>query len=276
MRARRGIASLSVTTVTGTYKDVADLGFTVDSWADALSGPTRSFPTAPVPGRVDSVKLSSTPTLKPGQFQLAGTVTGDTMATYLANLRAVKGWAVRAVAFKLNALDANVFVEVDQSEAPVMSIGMPVNLAARVTITFDALKPYWQSTTLTSNNLTTSYTEQALGEAPSRPVIRLTGALTNPTVSYADSSGTLVMSIGLTIALAGAGDYVEIDCQNSTVVKSVSSVVSDAAGTLSAGDFFALDPRDADMATPTYCKVKYAITAGSVSSATCTYRKHYW
>jgi hypothetical protein len=268
---------VAVTTVAGTYKDLADFGYTVEGWVDALSGPTRSFATAPVPGRIETVKLSSAPAVKAGQFQIVGTVTGDTMAGYLANLRNLKGWAVRAVAVKLLALDSTVFMEVDQADAPVVAVGMPINLASRVTVTFDALKPYWQSTSLTSNALTTSFTEQALGTAPVRPVITFTGAPSGLTLTYADSAGTTVQTLTLAGLTTSGATQTAVDCYNSTVIQTISGVATDAISTLdNATDFFALDPKDADTVTPTWPKLKYSLSGGSVSGVTCVYRKNYW
>jgi len=277
MRARSGIVSAAVGSVTATYKDLADFGFTVESWTDALSGPARSFSTAAVPGRLETVKLAPDPAVKPGQIIVNGTVTGDTISDYLTNLRNLKGWAVRAVALKLLALDAATFVEVDQTEAPVVHLGIPgLTPATRVSITFQALKPYWQSTTLTSNTLTTGLTEQALGTAPVRPVIRFTGAPTGLTLTYADYLNTTVGTLTLSGLDAGA-TYTEIDMDVMSVVQMISGVLTNAIDTLdNATDFFALDPKDADTVTPTWPKLKYALAGGSVSGVTCSYRKGWY
>jgi len=276
MRARSGIVSVAVTSVTGTYKDVADFSFTVESWTDALSGPARTFATANVPGNVETVKLSTSPTVKPGEIQIVGTVTGATKAAMLTSLRQLKGWAVRAVALKLLALDANTFVEVDQVGAPVVHFSPNgVHPAARVTLTFQALKPYWQSTSLSAVTFTGSATDMPIGEAPSRPVIRLTGAYTNPTVTYKNSAGSTVGSFTLTVTLANAAHYVEIDCARRTIVHNTGSD-ADGIALLTAGDFIALDPADADTLTPDWGTLAYTVTAGTVSSATATYRANYW
>lgn len=279
MRARKNIVSASVTTVTGTYKDLADFGFTVEGWVDALSGPSRTFPTAPVPGRLETVKLSTAPAIKPGQFQIIGTVTGDTMSEYLTNLRNLKGWAVRAVALKILALDSSVFIEVDQAEAPVVSVGMPTNFAGGVTLTFDALKPYWQAASATSNTITTSFSAQALGTAPVRPVITVTGNPSVVTLTYANSGGTTVQTLTLTGLTTSGATQTVIDCANSTVVTTVSSVATDMIAKLdTATDFFALDPVDGDYsntASPAHPQLKYSAT-GTVTNVACVYRAGYW
>jgi phage-related protein len=277
MKPRKNIVGVSVTTVSGTYKDLADFSYTVEGWVDALSGPARSFTTASVPGRIETVKLAATPAVKPGQFQIVGTVTGDTMAAYLANLRNLKGWAVRAVALKLLALDTTTFVEVDQTEAPVVAVGMPVNLASRVTVTFDVLKPYWQAATATSNAVTTSFTEQPLGTAPVRPVVTFTGAPSGLTLTYADSAGVTVQTLTLAGLTTEGATQTVIDMDAMTVVQTISGVATDAIATLdNATDFFALDPKDADTVTPIWPKLKYALSGGSVSGVTCAYRACYW
>lgn len=276
MRARKNICSVSVTTVTGTYKDLADFGYTVDTWVDALSGPSKSLAVASVPGKTETVKLSTTPTVKPGQFQIVGTVIGATIAEYLTNIRNLKGWANDAVALKLLALDTTTFIEVDQTEAPVVHIGPPgVTPASRVTITFDALKPYWQSTSVTSNAITTSFTEQALGTLKVYPVIRFTGAPSGLTLTYADSAGTTVQTLTLAGLTTSGATYTEIDMANSTVSQMISAVLTNAIDKKTTGDFFALSPKDSDRVTPTWCKLKYSLSGGSVSGVTCDYRKLY-
>lgn len=278
MRARKNIVSASVTTVTGTYKDLADFGFTVETWTDALSGPARSFALGTVPGRLDTVKLATDAAVKPGQIVITGTVAGDTMSAYLTNLRNVKGWAVDTVALKFLALDANVFVEVDQTEAPVIHIGIPgLTPATRLSITFQSLKPYWQSTSVTSNALSTSLTEQALGTAPVFPVITFTGAPSGLTLTYADSAGTTLKTLTLAgLTTVGATQTV-VDCAASTVIQTISGDATDAIDKLvEPSDFFSLRPKDSDRVTPTWCKLKYSLSGGSVSGVTCAYRKAYW
>ena len=277
MRVKKNIVSASVTTVTGTYKDLGDFGFTVESWTDALSGPARSFAPAEVPGRTDTTKLSTTPTIKPGQIVITGTVAGDTMSAYLTNLRNLKGWLVRTVAIKVLALDANVFLEVDQTEAPVIHFGIPgLTPATRVSITFQALKPYWQSTTLEANAIGTSFSEQALGTAPVRPVITVTGNPSAITFTYANSGGTTVQLLTLSGLTTSGATQTVIDCANSTIVSTISGTPTDVIAKLDTStDFFALDPADADTVTPVWPKLKYSAT-GTVTAVSCSFRKSYW
>lgn len=273
-----GIVSVSTSSVTGTYKDLADFGFVVDAHPDVFAWPSLTRPTAQIPGQLASVPLATRPTGALREFRVGGTVVGATLAAALANARNLIGWCARAVAVK-TAHDASTFLQValgNVTAEPLLPLAGSL-FGVAVTLTFQATTdPLWRATSLTTNNLTTALTEQALGTAPVAPVIRLTGALTDPTITYADSSGTTVTTLALTLTLPGASDYVEIDSAARTVVKSVSSVLSDAIDTISGGDFPVLDPADSDTVTPVWCQLKYAIGGGSVSAATAAYRKAYY
>lgn len=107
-------------------------------------------------------------------------------------------------------------------------------------------------------------TAVAVGTAPSRPVLRCTGPATNPLWTYKNQAGTTIQTLQLTITVAG-GDWVEVDCANCTIRKSVSSVITDAIATLTGGDFIALDPRDKTTTSPTL--------RVSVGTGQATYRK---
>jgi uncharacterized protein (DUF697 family) len=104
----------------------------------------------------------------------------------------------------------------------------------------------------------------AVGTAPSRPVLRCTGAAMNPLWTYKSQAGTTIQTLQLTITVAG-GDWVEVDCATSTIRKSVSSVITDAITTLTSGDFIVLDPRDKTTTSPTL--------RVSDGTGTATYRK---
>jgi hypothetical protein len=81
------------------------------------------------------------------------------------------------------------------------------------------------------------------------------------------------------LSLAGlvtaSATQIVIDMAAMTVVQTVSAVATNAIGKLTSGDFFALDPKDSDTVTPTWCKLLYTAT-GTVSAVACVYRKAYF
>jgi hypothetical protein len=277
MRPRSGIASVSVTTTTGNYKDLADFGLTVDGWGEAMGGPTREYPVASRPGRIGQSKLSTDPLYESKTVTLTGTVTADTFAAHITALDGLKGWCARAVALKISSLDSTRFLQCNLVAVNVEPIGVPARTpASRVALTFEALEdPLWYATSATSNSLTTSLTEQPLGTAPVRPVITVTGNPSAFSLTYANSAGTTVQTLALAALETSGATQIVIDMANLTVVQTISAVDASAIAKITTGDFFALDPKDADTVTPTWPKLLYTAT-GTVSAVSCVYRRAYW
>lgn len=282
MSLKPGLVSLSVTTGTGTYKDLADFNLVVENWPDLLTGVFREFAQAARPGRIDTASLSNDPTYKPAQFQIVGTVfarsSGWGMPSMLTDLRNLKGWCARATALKVSALDTSMFRNCKCVGFTAKDLGVVGSTPAMsVTMSFEGLDPLWYDTTLTTNNLTTSLSEQPLGTAPSFPIIRFTGAPAGLTLTYADSTGATVQTLTLADLETSGAAYTEIDMGRSSVVQSIGSVVVNAMRRLDpTTHFFALDPQHADVVTPTWCQLKYALDGGSVSGVTCSYRKRWY
>lgn len=269
-----GIVSVSVTTISGTYKDLNDFGFIVDPITGIFDGAKVSFPTASMPGRLQTVVLNTEPTGEPRDLTVKGTVEAGTVALLTAQVRDLVGWCRRAVAVK-TVHDANTYLPVSQVSVDIEHPSMQgVALTCGVAITFRAFDPLWYATTASAITFTTN-TAMPLGTAPSWPVLRGTGIHTNPLITYKNHTGGTVATIGLTISIPGAADYWEIDMANLTIVKSVSAVITDAIATLTSGGFFALDPADADTVTPTWGSLTVSYGSGS-STAVSTFRKSYF
>jgi hypothetical protein len=276
MIARRGIVSVSVTTIGGSYKDLADFEFTAEGWSDMESGPVREYTEGTRPGRLDTALRSVDPLYKPRDVVVVGTVTGSTFAAHMTALRALKGWAARCAYLKVSGLDSAVVMGCRLTGVSVESMGVPARTpASRVSLTFRAHDPLWYSTSETSNAITTSLTEQALGTAPVRPVITVTGNPSAFSLTYANSAGTTVQTLALAALATSGATQIVIDMSALTVVQTVSAVAASAVDKITTGDFFALDPADADTVTPTWCKLLYAAT-GTVSAVSCVYRKLYY
>jgi hypothetical protein len=273
--------AVSTSSVTGTYKDLADFRFVAESWSDAFSGPLRDYQKGARPGRTDTALLSSSPIYRPGEMVVAGTIcapnsTSYTIADLLTDIQNLKGWCARCVALKVTAYSSSFYRQAKLIGATVEHYDVPGRQkAARVALTFECVDPLWYSTSETNNAITTSLTEQALGTAPVRPVITVTGNPSAFSLTYANSAGTTVQTLALASLTTSGATSLVIDMNALTVVQTVSAVAASAVSKITTGDFFALDPVDADTVTPTWCKLLYTAT-GTVSAVSCVYRKAYF
>ncbi len=273
--SRPGIVSVSVTTVSGSYKDLNDFGFIVDPITGVFDGPAVSKPTASQPGRLDVAVLNSRVTGEEREVTVTGMVMAATPSALTTNLRNLIGWCRRAVALK-TVHDANSYLPIDR--VTVTTTHPPAQGIAKscsVTIGFIATDPLWYATSASAVSFAGGATQMPLGAAPSKPVIRITGALTNPTITLKNSSGATVGTMGFTVVLANAAHYIEIDCANRTIVHNTGAN-ADGSGLLTSGDFLTLDQADADTVTPTWPTLEVAVTAGAVSAALSTFRKAYF
>jgi hypothetical protein len=272
-----GIASVSITTVGGTYKDLADFGFVIRRPNDMFSGPRRTYPTIGMPGVMQAVRLNASPTGGVRSVTIQGTVVAATSALLTTNIRNLRGYCAQAVALK-TLHDANSFLQVSKVHATVSPHYPLTGLrAAEVTIEFEAADPFWYATSQTTATFTAAPASTPLGTADSYPLVRITGALTNPTITVKDSGGVTVATMALTITLANAAHYVEIDCApitGRTIVKHTGSL-SAAEDTLTSGDFFGFLVANADIVTPAYGTIEASVSAGAIASATAIYRAAY-
>jgi phage-related protein len=269
-----GIASVSVTTVTGTYKDLNDFGFIVRTIRGVFDGRVANYPTAELPGRLDTAVLDTSATGSPRDVVVEGTVEAATIAALTTAIRDLTGWCARAVALK-TVHDTASFLQVKQVTVSTTPPDMQGIVTAHpVTITFRAFDPLWYSTSLSAVSFSAA-TAMPLGTAPSKPVIRVTGAYTNPTITLKNSSAVTVGTMVFTVVLANAAHYIEIDCANRTIVHNTGSN-ADGSALLTSGNFLTLDPSDADTTVPTWPTLEAAVSAGSISSATSTFRKSYF
>jgi phage-related protein len=273
-----GLVSVSVTTVTGTYKDLNDFGLIVGATPDVFSGPTRQWANGEMPGVMRAVRLNSLPTGGVSSVTVEGLVVATSLANLTSQIRNLKGWCASAVALK-TFHDANTYLAVSAVRSTV-SVNYPVKgplYTASASIEFEAADPFWYDTSQTTVTFTGGATATALGSTDSYPVVRLTGAFTNPTITVKNSSGSTVATMVFTIVLANAAHYLEIDCNpvtGRTVVKHTGSL-SAAEDTLTSGDFFGFLIANADRLTPTWGTIEASVTAGSISTATAIYRKRY-
>jgi hypothetical protein len=244
--------------------DTSLLGLVVETVTGLSDTPALTPRTRERYGWAGMMEVAAYPQLAPRTITVTGTVLAATPAALETAIDALKAKCVPAtvrVRFVSNATREWV---VRLTELTMTPLPGPMFLAPARSITLKllALDPYgYDLSSTVIGSIANADSPCAVGTAISRPVLRCTGAATNPLWTYKNQAGTTVRTLQLTITVAG-GDWVEVDCAAMTIRKSVSSVITDALTTLTSGDFIALDPKDG---TPTL--------RVSVGTGQATYKK---
>lgn len=246
--------------------DLVSLGFHVSEIRGARGGTRHTARTFELPGRAGKGLASGTPSIAPRVVVVDGVLKADTVADVVTNLHRLKGLVARGL-LELRFSDDDTRI----LRARIQDVGAPpipmqlIQTTVRVSLVFECLDPYWYDVSDTVQAFGASATDMLLGEAVSRPVIKVTGVATNPVVTYRDSGGTLVESMTFGAFTIAAGDFLTIDCDKLTITKSVSSVVTNAIDELTAGDFITLDPIDGDPGTPVWPTLEVSSGSGEAT-----------
>jgi hypothetical protein len=132
-----------------------------------------------------------------------------------------------------------------------------------VALTFTAFYPHWRdSSDQTVSGIVNSDTAIPLGTAPTRPRLTITGAATNPTITYKAFDTTEIQALGLTASLAG-GETLTVDLDALTLTSSGPAV------TLTSGRFFVLDA----IKHGHYGASQWPTLRVSSGTMVCTYRR---
>lgn len=230
--------------------DMATLGLVVREVTGLSDTPTVAPRTRERYGRAGVLEVAAYPQVAPRTFLVSGALGAATPAALETALDTLKGKFVGATQRARFVNNATREWVVRLAECTVTPFPGPqfLHVYRQVTLKLLALDPYGYDTSNTVvGSIGNSDVAVAQGSAPSRPVIRVTGAATNPLLTYKNGGGTTLRTMQLTCSIAG-GDYVEVDSALMTIKKSVSSVISDALDYLTSGDFIVFDPADG---TPT-------------------------
>jgi len=117
--------------------------------------------------------------------------------------------------------------------------GWQARLTQDVEFVFDCEDPVAQAVTPTVVDFAAAATECPLGTAVSKPIIRIGDNVTNPVVTLKDHLGQTVQTMGFTITI-GAGAWLEIDCEQQTIVDEAGANQADTFDGLT--DFLELNP----------------------------------
>lgn len=221
--------------------DIATLGLTIAEAPGWLDAPPRDIPTAPIIGRAGA-KALSVPTEGPRQINLTGTIRGKTVVLARNTVDQIK-LALLADELSLtfaDHADRHVYAYLKTLTTRILqgAQGPFVQEALAIDITLQALNPLSYDNDLTSVGFG-SANRLALGTGPVRPLITITGAATNPVITLRNKTGVAMASMTLTVTDAG-GDTLSIDMDSKTIKKNGVSALS----SLTAGDFFSIDPLD--------------------------------
>lgn len=253
---------------------LADLGVypeRVTVWGDA---PTREYPTVAIPGRM-GVVFAADPVVPPRTLRIACLV--QPAALTLAARRAAED------GLKLLASRGLIKIIYDDGvTAPRTIDGVclactvtprrhpVVSLVSDAELTVLCPDPTWADVTGQVIGFSTTATAIPLGTSVSGGLVRIAAPawsanVQNLVLGYYTAGGVLVGSMTFTITLTAGTDFLEIDLDRATVTKSLSGTVTNAITTLTAGDFFALDPTDGDPLAGSYPLLKVTASTGTPS-----------
>lgn len=222
--------------------DVLTLGFRLSTPTGWLDIAARTHPTVVRPGRAGAY-LSGQIQEQTRKVSLAGWIDAASDAAARSAVDGLRSLLLKAVPATIVLPDSATRQITAYLEAHVTDVGTgPVLIQRTLKARLDLLllDPYAYDITTTSVTLGAGVNRALLGTAPSFPVITINGAATNPTISLVRYDGTVLATLTLTITTI-AGDTLIIDMDKKTILKNGASAIS----TISAGDFFAMDPATA-------------------------------
>lgn len=236
--------------------DVSSYGFNVADF-NQWDAPEFQFQEVQIPGQFGSTTTTNDPLLSPLDFIVTGELIGSSPSDFETKLDTFKQ-ALSLATLTLIGGNNSARQRTGVYVGPMSVKPYALMDAAFLSFKVRCRNPLSYNTTLTTvSGAAASAVTCVLGSAPSFPIISL-ATCTNPTITYANASGTTVAT--LTIAATGT---VVIDCSAHTVT--INGSRSD--GSITLGDFFRLSPLDG-----TYGSTSPTIKSSS-GSLSATYRQ---
>lgn len=229
--------------------------------------PTRSVPSAPIPGRDGHVELADVATSGARIIRVDAVQVGSSTSDLLAKLDALKRLVLDGLV-RVRTGDHSDREWIARCTLRAGVIGPWIKSRAHsLRFEFRCPDPLAQSLSDSVVDFSGGATQMPLGTAPSLPVIRI-GNATNPTLTYKDAAAATIAQMRFTITL-GVGEFIDIDCLNQTIIDDQGA--NQVAALNPADGFIVLDPYDAtdvDGPWPT-------LESSSGTVATATYRKRF-
>lgn len=239
-------------------------GFTLDSAPGWLDTPRREIPSAKVLRR-GGARVLDNPRDQVRQLTLRGTVTGTTAQDARDKIDALK----LALSLPTGAqftfddlLTRYVIARCESFRVPPFGPSM-IQRKLAVEILLTAHDPYSYATTLTT--VAGNTPALPLGTGPMRPVITLTGAVTNPVITWKNNAGATVGTLSFTVTMI-AGDVLIVDSDAKTVkLNGVNRL-----DLIASGDFFTFDPAEPQFQNP---YGTFTVAPAPATSISTSYRK---
>lgn len=249
------------------------LGFKITQCSGWKDAPERSWPSAPRPGRIGAVLTQAAPDILGRSMRVEGVVRGASASAMRTAMDQVKERLSRGQLQVIYGDESTRYLTAVLERFEVEGRGAAFTrrfLLARFGLF--APDPRFYSTSQTSETgITTTPRDLQLGTAISEPVLTVTGAATNPVLTYKDRLGSTVQSMTFGALSLGAGETLVVDVAARTIVVS-DPTARNGMDELTAGDFIELDPGDADLwgSPPDWPTIEC-----SSGTLVATYRKAY-
>lgn len=243
----------------------------VDGW---LSAPSRQYPTLAIPGRQGAV-FAADPTVGTRTLRINAVInpTTRTVATRLADEQALKALLMQALVSVITDDDVTNPIVIDGvcQSVEITPRGHPL-VSTISEVTFEVLcpDPTWRDLSSQVIGFNSTPATIPLGNAPSGGLVRIAAPswsanVTDPVLTYYNASKVAVQTMTFTgITLTAGTDYLEIDLDRATAIEVSSGSSSNAIASLT-GDFFTLDPMDADPLNSSYPLLGCSGSAGTPS-----------
>lgn len=241
--------------------DTSRIGF----WARRADGRqgvvTVRDRTTQLPKRAGEIALAREGDHAPRRIIVVGTIKGTSVSQVLSRREELKGRLSRGTVEVRFVDDPDRVYYARLEEGDIRGTDPEFNtLYSDVSFTLYCPDPLIYQRYSTRIPFTSQKAAMPLGRAPSLPIIRIAGAVTNPVLTLRDIRGAIVKTLGLTVTL-GATEYVEINCETSAITRVTAGVAANAPALMTSGDFLMLDPHDGDPVTNLWPTLECSPTA---------------
>lgn len=228
--------------------DLAASGLAVAVWQGVEDSPRRRIASTSLLGRDGGLVGWGDVTTGTKDVVVTGTLLASSVANRVSQWTAIKSRLEQGLLELVfgDSPDRRLLAYCVGAEFQPASNQM-TDMGGRVTLSFTAPFPYRESLEPVIAGFTSASTPMPVGTGPSSPVIQLMGG-TNPLLTYRDQSGVIRAQMALTITLPSDA-YLEIDMSAATIKQWQGGIGTNKISALSAGTFFALEGRDADLLT---------------------------
>ena len=195
-----------------------------------------------LPGRVGTISLADEVETEPRRLAISCIQRGTSAANLQTRMRELRQRLAEGVTEIRFEEDSDKVFYCRLERAEVTGIAPMVSQPnQRVRISLLAQDPLIYDRNGTVVGFSSDEAELPLGTAPSFGIIRISGAVTDPVITYKDFRGDTKATLGLTATL-GATEWREIDMDKSTIVDDAGA---NAIDEMSSGGFFSFDAQDA-------------------------------